>query len=144
MYLFTSKLIYYLGIQICVQIMYRTLMCKVCTVQCRCKVIIMYIKICSIKSVESKQGNRQGINNLSLSPKKVRNSLRFITMFTHCLYSNKNKQNPHSLVIQVAYYIEATGADNHAVREAACACIAELGSKVRRGGGKKGGVREWV
>lgn len=44
----------------------------------------------------------------------------------------------------MAYYIEATGADNHAVREAACACIAELGSKVRRGGGKKGGVREWV
>lgn len=32
----------------------------------------------------------------------------------------------------VAYYIEATTADNHAVREAACACIAELGSKVER------------
>ncbi|XP_078313834.1 uncharacterized protein LOC111130281 [Crassostrea virginica] len=32
----------------------------------------------------------------------------------------------------VAYYIEATGADNHAVREAACACIAELGSKIDR------------
>jgi hypothetical protein len=31
----------------------------------------------------------------------------------------------------VSYYIEATGADNHAVREAACACIAELGSKVK-------------
>lgn len=30
----------------------------------------------------------------------------------------------------VDYYIEATGADNHAVREAACACIAELGKKV--------------
>ena len=28
------------------------------------------------------------------------------------------------------YYIEATDADNHAVREAACACIAELGAKV--------------
>ncbi|XP_061173141.1 uncharacterized protein LOC133182346 [Saccostrea echinata] len=32
----------------------------------------------------------------------------------------------------VEYYIEATGADNHAVREAACACIAELGSKIDR------------
>ncbi|XP_048737561.2 uncharacterized protein LOC125652410 [Ostrea edulis] len=32
----------------------------------------------------------------------------------------------------VSYYIEATGADNHAVREAACACIAELGSKIDR------------
>ncbi|XP_076463710.1 uncharacterized protein LOC143295909 [Babylonia areolata] len=30
----------------------------------------------------------------------------------------------------VEYYIEATGSDNHAVREAACACIAELGSKI--------------
>ena len=30
----------------------------------------------------------------------------------------------------VEYYIEATESDNHAVREAACACIAELGSKV--------------
>ncbi|KAJ8309492.1 hypothetical protein KUTeg_014366 [Tegillarca granosa] len=30
----------------------------------------------------------------------------------------------------VDYYIEATDADNHAVREAACACIAELGSKI--------------
>lgn len=36
-------------------------------------------------------------------------------------------------LLQVAYYIEATGADNHAVREAACACIAELGSKVHVG-----------
>ena len=32
--------------------------------------------------------------------------------------------------IQVDYYIEATEADNHAVREAACACIAEVGAKV--------------
>ena len=39
----------------------------------------------------------------------------------------------------MAYYIEATGADNHAVREAACACIAELGSKVKRGGKTWGG-----
>ncbi|KAK3093794.1 hypothetical protein FSP39_020339 [Pinctada imbricata] len=31
--------------------------------------------------------------------------------------------------VVVEYYVEATGADNHAVREAACACIAELGSK---------------
>lgn len=30
----------------------------------------------------------------------------------------------------VTYYIEATGADNHAVREAACACIAELALKL--------------
>ncbi|XP_078673655.1 uncharacterized protein LOC144912352 [Branchiostoma floridae x Branchiostoma belcheri] len=30
----------------------------------------------------------------------------------------------------VEYYMEATTADNHAVREAACACIAELGSKI--------------
>lgn len=29
------------------------------------------------------------------------------------------------------YYIQSTESDNHAVREAACACIAELGSKVR-------------
>ena len=32
----------------------------------------------------------------------------------------------------VDYYIEATNADNHAVREAACACIAELGAKIDR------------
>lgn len=32
----------------------------------------------------------------------------------------------------VDYYIEATTADNHAVREAACACIAELGAKIDR------------
>lgn len=30
------------------------------------------------------------------------------------------------------YYIKQTKADNHAVREAACACIAELGSKVNQ------------
>ncbi|EGD76480.1 hypothetical protein PTSG_07596 [Salpingoeca rosetta] len=30
----------------------------------------------------------------------------------------------------VAFYIEQSQADNHAVREAACACIAELGNKV--------------
>lgn len=30
----------------------------------------------------------------------------------------------------VEYYIESTKADNHAVREAACSCIAELGNKV--------------
>ena len=34
------------------------------------------------------------------------------------------------ILFQVDYYIEATDADNHAVREAACACIAELGAKV--------------
>ena len=28
------------------------------------------------------------------------------------------------------FYISQTKADNHAVREAACACIAELGTKV--------------
>ena len=31
----------------------------------------------------------------------------------------------------VEYYIEATESDNHAVREAACACIAELASKIQ-------------
>ena len=31
----------------------------------------------------------------------------------------------------VEFYISQSEADNHAVREAACACIAELGSKVR-------------
>ena len=30
----------------------------------------------------------------------------------------------------VEFYISQSEADNHAVREAACACIAELGSKV--------------
>jgi len=30
----------------------------------------------------------------------------------------------------VEFYISQTKADNHAVREAACACIAELGTKV--------------
>lgn len=35
--------------------------------------------------------------------------------------------------LQVSYYIEATGADNHAVREAACACIAELALKLNTG-----------
>ena len=33
-------------------------------------------------------------------------------------------------LIQVEFYISQTKADNHAVREAACACIAELGTKV--------------
>ena len=32
----------------------------------------------------------------------------------------------------VAFYISQSNADNHAVREAACACIAELGSKVAK------------
>eukprot|EP00057_Strongylocentrotus_purpuratus_P004297 XP_003728420.1 PREDICTED: uncharacterized protein LOC100889564 [Strongylocentrotus purpuratus] len=32
----------------------------------------------------------------------------------------------------VEYYIEASDADNHAVREAACACIAELGAKIEK------------
>lgn len=30
------------------------------------------------------------------------------------------------------YYKEATLSDNHAVREAACACIAELASKISK------------
>ena len=30
----------------------------------------------------------------------------------------------------VSFYVSQSEADNHAVREAACACIAELGSKV--------------
>jgi len=30
----------------------------------------------------------------------------------------------------VAYYVQSTDSDNHAVREAACACVAELGSKI--------------
>ena len=34
------------------------------------------------------------------------------------------------VVGQVEFYISQTKADNHAVREAACACIAELGTKV--------------
>lgn len=33
--------------------------------------------------------------------------------------------------IQVEFYISQTKADNHAVREAACECIAELGIKVK-------------
>ncbi|XP_005089198.1 uncharacterized protein LOC101848704 [Aplysia californica] len=33
----------------------------------------------------------------------------------------------------VGYYVESTDSDNHAVREAACACIAELGSKIEKG-----------
>ena len=33
---------------------------------------------------------------------------------------------------QVDFYISQTEADNHAVREAACACIAELGLKVSK------------
>ncbi|GAB1608917.1 uncharacterized protein LOC115226077, partial [Argonauta hians] len=32
----------------------------------------------------------------------------------------------------VAHYVEQTSADNHSVREAGCACIAELGSKISR------------
>lgn len=35
----------------------------------------------------------------------------------------------------VKFYIGQSQASNHAVREAACACIAELGSKVREEGG---------
>lgn len=38
----------------------------------------------------------------------------------------------NGIFLQVAYYIEATEADNHAVREAACACIAELALKISR------------
>ena len=32
----------------------------------------------------------------------------------------------------VGYYVECTSADNHAVREAACHCIAELAAKIDR------------
>ena len=32
--------------------------------------------------------------------------------------------------LKVTFYISQTEAENHAVREAACACLAELGSKV--------------
>jgi hypothetical protein len=32
----------------------------------------------------------------------------------------------------VAFYVEQSDADNHAVREAACACIAELAQKIDR------------
>ena len=42
----------------------------------------------------------------------------------------------------VAYYIEQSKANNHAVREAACACIAELMCTVRVGGGG-GGPGAW-
>ena len=34
------------------------------------------------------------------------------------------------LFMQVEFYVSQTKADNHAVREAACECIAELGIKV--------------
>lgn len=34
------------------------------------------------------------------------------------------------LIIKVSFYIRESEASNHAVREAACACIAELGTKV--------------
>ena len=34
------------------------------------------------------------------------------------------------LPLQVEFYIAQSAADNHAVREAACACIAELGAKI--------------
>jgi hypothetical protein len=36
-------------------------------------------------------------------------------------------------LFQVDFYLAQSQADNHAVREAACACIAELGSKVDTG-----------
>ena len=32
----------------------------------------------------------------------------------------------------VGYYVECTSADNHAVREAACHCVAELAAKIDR------------
>ena len=32
----------------------------------------------------------------------------------------------------VAYYVACTEAENHAVREAACQCIAELAAKIDR------------
>ena len=38
--------------------------------------------------------------------------------------------NECTFLFQVEFYISQSDADNHAVREAACACIAELGSKV--------------
>ena len=35
-------------------------------------------------------------------------------------------------ISQVDFYISQSEADNHAVREAACACIAELGTKINK------------
>lgn len=34
------------------------------------------------------------------------------------------------IIIQVQFYVTQSEADNHAVREAACACIAELATKL--------------
>ena len=38
----------------------------------------------------------------------------------------------------VKFYVRQSQASNHAVREAACACIAELGAKVSGGKGQRG------
>ena len=49
-----------------------------------------------------------------------------------CFLANAAHQHLLSCVQVVAYYIEQSKANNHAVREAACACIAELMCKASR------------
>ena len=47
------------------------------------------------------------------------------------LSEGKGRDMVENYIDQVVnYYVESTQADNHAVREAACSCIAELGNKV--------------
>lgn len=64
-------------------------------------------------------------------------SCSYFIKFCNICDFDKEAQQVNKFVMgfsmQVAYYIEATEADNHAVREAACACIAELALKIARG-----------
>ena len=56
-----------------------------------------------------------------------------IYKFTSLHNVHKNPTSMSSLSThQVEFYVIQTEADNHAVREAACACVAELGAKVER------------
>ena len=55
----------------------------------------------------------------------------YVLAFVASVFSNVHVQTPPlSLLTQVTFYTRESVASNHAVREAACTCIAELGSKV--------------
>ena len=69
------------------------------------------------------------------------NFMILINGIKFCDYNNINISSRFSInhqyvniscawIFQVSFYVEQSEADNHAVREAACSCIAELASKV--------------
>ncbi|KAK7507023.1 hypothetical protein BaRGS_00001874 [Batillaria attramentaria] len=72
------------------------------------------------------------IPQMCLNRYYVAEGVRIYSQETWRLVTQGNgKQYVEKYIQQVVdYYIQATDSDNHAVREAACACIAELGSKI--------------